>query len=167
MKLLAKSNASFLGWLFSPMIYRANMFFLEELKALAQENFNPVSGFYHYHSMNKGFNELLDTKDMTLKSYFYALRTALCAHWIAEKGTIPPVLFTDLYPLIDNKYQEKLNELIVLKSQEDEKSQAAIDPILIALAKSIVAKNEAAKGQLIHRQTQPELINNLFLKTIS
>jgi predicted nucleotidyltransferase len=167
MKLLAKSNASFLGWLFSPMIYRANMAFLEDLKALAQENFNPVSGFYHYHSMNKGFNELLDTKDMTLKSYFYALRTALCAHWIAEKGTIPPVLFTDLYPLIDNKYQEKLNELIVLKSQEDEKSQAAIDPVLIALAKRIVAKNETAKGQLTHRQTQPELINNLFLKTIS
>lgn len=55
--LLAKSNASFLGWLFSPIIYIDNGKTLIAMKALATENFIPVSGFYHYHSMNKGFYE--------------------------------------------------------------------------------------------------------------
>ena len=35
LQLLAKSNGSFLGWLFSPIVYRADILFLEEMKKVS------------------------------------------------------------------------------------------------------------------------------------
>ncbi|WP_298899560.1 nucleotidyltransferase domain-containing protein [uncultured Psychroserpens sp.] len=166
LKLLAKSNASFLGWLFSPIVYKADESFLNGIRALATNNFNPVSGFYHYHSMSKGFEETLDTDEMTLKSFFYAIRTALCANWIYKKETIPPVLFTDLYPIIDEKYHSVLDDLIDIKSREIEKSTEPVDAVLIKLVRDIVIENNSVKNDLIHKKPNPEEFNSFFLKTI-
>lgn len=80
LRLLNRSNASFLGWLFSPVVYRSDEKFHEELKSLATLSFNPIAGFHHYHSMCKNFEDKLTTDDLTIKSYFYAIRTALCAN---------------------------------------------------------------------------------------
>lgn len=164
LKLLAKSNASFLGWLYSPIIYRENANFLNEIKVLAENNFNPVSGFYHYHSMSKSFEETLDTDKMTLKSFFYAIRTALCANWVYKKGTIPPVLFTELYAIIDEKFHHVLNDLIDLKSREIEKSNEPVDSVLINLVREIVSENNNVKDKLIHKTSNPEEFNKFFLK---
>ncbi|NQX84835.1 MAG: nucleotidyltransferase domain-containing protein [Flavobacteriaceae bacterium] len=166
LKLLAKSNASFLGWLFSPLVYRENAVFLNEIKTLAVNNFNPVSGFYHYHSMNKGFEETLGSDKMTLKSFFYAIRTALCAKWVYEKHTIPPVLFRELYPLIDNKYHSTLDELILLKSKNIEKSNEPVDDSLIELVKQIAEENNRVKNDLVNEKSNPKEFNELFIKTI-
>jgi predicted nucleotidyltransferase len=166
LKLLAKSNASFLGWLFSPIVYRANNDFLNEIKGIAKNNFNPVSGFYHYHSMSKGFEETLDTDEMTLKSFFYAIRTALCANWVYKNETIPPVLFTELYPIIDTKFHSLLNDLIDLKSREIEKSNEPVDSALIQLVRDIVADNNSIKNDLINKKPNPEEFNTFFLKEI-
>lgn len=167
LKLLAKSNASFLGWLFSPIVYREDTAFLNEMKALAASNFNPISGFYHYHSMNRGFEQTLGSDKMTLKSFFYAIRTALCAKWVYEKNTIPPVLFKELFPLIDIGYYSILDDLILRKSQQVEKSNEPVDPALIELVKQIVHENERVKNDLINRKPNPEEFNEFFLKTIS
>ena len=164
--LLAKSNASFLGWLFSPIVYRSNADFLEEIKMIANANFNPVAGFYHFHSMNKRFEETLGSEKMTLKSFFYAIRTALCANWIAKKATIPPVSFTELYPLINNEYHATLNDLILLKSKHIEKSNAPVDSNLIQLVKNITAENKQLKGGIITKKMDASVFNTLFLKTV-
>jgi|GEM_PF-131400 len=167
LKLLAKSNASFLGWLFSPIVYREKTGFLNDFKTLATNNFNPVTGFYHYHSMSKGFEETLDTDKMTLKSYFYAIRTALCANWIYKKGTIPPVLFTELFSLIEDKYHSKFNNLIALKSKEIEKSTEPVEASLINLVRDIVIENESIKNDLINKKSNPEEFNCFFKKELS
>ena len=166
LKLLAKSNASFLGWLFSPIVYREDSAFLSEIKTLAMNNFNPVSGFYHYHSMNKGFEETLGSEKMTLKSFFYAIRTALCAKWVYEKRTIPPVLFRELYPLIDKKHHFILDELIFLKSKHIEKSNEPVDASLIQLVKKIAEENNRVKDDLLSKKSNSEEFNEFFLKTI-
>ncbi|SDG80834.1 nucleotidyltransferase domain-containing protein [Winogradskyella thalassocola] len=166
LKLLSKSNASFLGWLFSPIVYRANENFLTEIKTLAENNFNPVSGFYHYHSMSKGFEETLETDEMTLKSFFYAIRTALCANWIYKKGTVPPVLFTELYLIIDEKYHAILNNLIHLKSKDIEMSTEPVSDTLIKLVRDIVSENNSIKNELVNKKSNPEEFNAFFLKTI-
>ncbi len=167
LQLLAKSNASFLGWLFSPMVYYANDKLLKEIQTLAHTSFNPVSGFYHYHSMNKGFEEKLGTNEMTIKSYFYAIRTALCANWIAKKRTIPPVEFKKLYPLIEVEYQEKLDELILLKSSSEEKSNVKVDMHLLELVKDIAIENNSLKESLENIKPNKELFNQLFLKIVN
>ena len=117
--LLAKSNASFLGWLFSPIVYIDRGGTLDTMKQLAIENFNPIAGFYHYHSMNKGFYEQLESKELKLKAFFYATRTAFCANWILKNETIPPVLFQDLYSLIDEENAQSLDKLIARKSTNE------------------------------------------------
>ncbi|WP_460220315.1 nucleotidyltransferase domain-containing protein [Psychroserpens sp. MEBiC05023] len=167
LRLLAKSNASFTGWLFSPIIYRASNDFLETIKKVANTNFNPVSGFYHFHSMNKGFEETLDSEKMTLKSFFYAIRTALCANWIYKNESIPPVLFREMYSLIDSSYHNKLDELIALKSKRIEKSNDPVDADLIHLVRAIVNDNNNVKNQLVNKKPNPDDFNSLFLKTLN
>ena len=166
LKLLAKSNASFTGWLFSPIVYRADEHFLNELKKVANANFSPISGFYHFHSMNKNFEETLGSNAMTLKSFFYAIRTALCANWIYKKESIPPVLFREMYSLIDNSYHSKLDALIALKSERIEKSNDPVAIELINLVKEIVNENNSIKDTLVNKKPNPNDFNKLFLKTV-
>lgn len=167
LKLLSKSNASLLGWLFSPIVYRSSRTFLEEMKKVATNNFNPVAGFFHYHSMNKNFEETLGSSEMTLKSYFYAIRTALCANWIYKKETVPPVNFRELYRLLDDKFCSLLDELILLKSKHIEKSDEPIDKRLIDLVKGIVAKNNEVRNDLKNVKPNPEDFNALFINNVS
>lgn len=167
LKLLTKSNASFTGWLFSPIVYRADERFLSDIKELANNNFNPVAGFYHFHSMNKNFEETLGSEKMTLKSFFYAIRTALCANWIYKNKTIPPVSFRELYPLINTNFHSKLDDLIKLKSERIEKSNEEVDNDLIHLVKQIVDENNSIRDNLVNKKPNPDEFNKLFLKTIT
>lgn len=166
LQLLAKSNASFTGWLFSPIIYKANENFLREIKELASTNFNPVAGFYHFHTMNKGFEETLGTDKMTLKSFFYTIRTALCANWIAKKHTIPPVNFKDLYELIDEKYHLLIDELIQLKSKHIEKSKESVVEELLILVRMIIKENNELRKSLLNIKAKHNEFNELFLKYV-
>ncbi|WP_442266572.1 nucleotidyltransferase domain-containing protein [Tenacibaculum sp. ZS6-P6] len=164
LRLLAKSNASFTGWLFSSVIYRANTAFLEELKKLASENFNPIAGFHHFNAMNKGFEETLGTDKMTLKSFFYTIRTALCANWITKKHTIPPVYFRELYELIDTSFHAKIDEVIQLKSERIEKSSDPVSDELIRLVRDIINENNELKNSLPSGKANQEAFNTFFLK---
>ncbi|EDP98280.1 nucleotidyltransferase domain-containing protein [Kordia algicida OT-1] len=164
LKLLSKSNPALLDWIFSPIVYKSSETFLEEIKIVAQNNFNPVAGFFHYHNMNRTFEATLNTKKMTLKSYFYAIRTALCANWIYKKETIPPVNFRELYPLLDKESSLLLDELILLKSKHIEKSNEPIDTRLIDLAKGIIAENNEVRNDLKNIKPNPEDFTTLFRK---
>ena len=167
LRLLAKSNASFLGWLFSDEVYFSKENHLERFRALAERNFNPVAGFYHYHSMNKGFDELLGSEEMTLKGFFYAIRTAMCAKWIADRATIPPVRFKEMYALIDEEHAALLDELIVLKGQKGEKGKEEVHPKLLSLAREFVRENQSKKDLLIHRKPRLEEFDEFFLTLVS
>ncbi|PKH52199.1 nucleotidyltransferase domain-containing protein [Tenacibaculum sp. Bg11-29] len=166
LRLLSKSNASFTGWLFSPVVYKSDAVFLKEIKQLANDNFNPVAGFYHFHSMNKGFEETLGTESMTLKSFFYTIRTALCVNWIVKKNTIPPVCFKYLYELVDENFHGKIDELIQLKSKRIEKSTENVAEELIDLVRVIIAENNSLKSSLTNKKSNPNKFNAFFLKYI-
>lgn len=166
LRLLNKSNASFLGWLFSPVIYRSDEIFLSELKKLAKDSFNPIAAFHHYHSMCKNFEENLGTNELTIKGYFYAIRTALCAKWIYDMETIPPVLFRDLYPIIEVKFHSKLDELIELKSKIIEKEKVEIPLELLNLAREVYTENESVKDKLKAGKSNAEALNEFFLKQL-
>jgi predicted nucleotidyltransferase len=167
LRLLAKSNVSFLEWLFSPIVYRKNSIFLKEIQQLAIANFNATSGFYHYHNMSKNFESKLRASTMTLKSFFYAIRTALCANWIVKNHTIPPVLFKELYSLLEPKYSIMLNHLIAVKQKHKEKENSEVKQELIHLVQNILKENEELKDSLPYGKSNPEAIQTLFIKTLS
>ncbi|MCB9194931.1 MAG: nucleotidyltransferase domain-containing protein [Flavobacteriales bacterium] len=164
--LLSRSNASFLGWLFSPIVYRSRGETLEKMRELANSNFNPVAGFYHYHSMNKNFAEQVESGSFTLKSYFYAIRTALCANWIMKMETVPPVEFRQLYPLIEEDIAMELDRLIALKAQTIESGKTSVDLRLIETLQAIVIENESMKDSLASVKPDSEAFNQFFLNEI-
>ncbi|MCR4033389.1 MULTISPECIES: DNA polymerase beta superfamily protein [Flavobacterium] len=119
--LLAKSNSSLIEWLFSPVVYYENEIFVKQMRAIAKQCFSPIAVLHHYLGTTKNFMEVCEMEEVKLKSYFYALRTALAGKWIIENHTFPPVAFADLLPIAPKSIQEKILELQQIKATQDEK----------------------------------------------
>jgi len=120
-KLLAKSNAPLIEWLFSPLVYFKNDDFAKQMQDLAIECFSPIAVLHHYLGTTKNFMDVCEMEEVKLKSYFYALRTALAGKWIIENNTFPPVAFADLLPIAPQNIQDKIIELKAIKANQDEK----------------------------------------------
>lgn len=121
LKLLAKSNAPLIEWLFSPVVYFQNDDFVKQMQDLAVECFSSIAVLHHYLGTTKNFMEVCEMEEVKLKSYFYALRTALAGKWIIEKNTFPPVAFADLLIIAPQNIQDKIIELQNIKANQDEK----------------------------------------------
>ena len=119
-QLLAKSNPSLLEWLYSPVVYYENEAFATQMRALAKDCFSPIACLHHYLGTTKKFMAVCEQDEVKLKSYFYALRTALAGKWIIENNSFPPVAFTELLPIAPQNIQEKIKELMQLKAHQDE-----------------------------------------------
>lgn len=119
-KLLAKSNAPLLEWLYSPVVYFENEAFVNQLRALAKDCFSPIACLHHYLGTTKNFMDVCQAEEVKLKSYFYALRTALAGKWIIENNSFPPVDFLELLPIAPPNIQEKVKELMTIKANQDE-----------------------------------------------
>lgn len=120
-KLLAKSNAPLLEWLYSPVVYFENEVFVNQMRALAKDCFSPIACLHHYLGTTKNFMDVCQAEEVKLKSYFYALRTALAGKWIIENNSFPPVDFLELLPIAPLDIQVKVKELMTIKASQDEK----------------------------------------------
>ncbi|RZJ48376.1 MAG: nucleotidyltransferase domain-containing protein [Flavobacterium sp.] len=119
-KMLAKSNGSLLEWLFSPVVYFENEDFTRQMRGIATECFSPIAVLHHYLGTTKNFMEVCEMEEVKLKSYFYALRTALAGKWIIENNTFPPVAFAEVLPIAPKNIQEKILELQQIKASQNE-----------------------------------------------
>ena len=71
LQLLHKSNAVIFEWLDSPIMYHSDNQFLEAVKAVQNEFFDPKAIFYHYQGMAKNASgELELDKPIKLKKWF-------------------------------------------------------------------------------------------------
>ena len=116
--------------------------------------------------MSKNYIEELNAEEINLKRFFYALRTSLCANWILNKQTVPPVYFNDLLELIDGNMACKIEALIKLKKTKSEgyKQKLAID--LVDFVKGLIGSNELLKDSLSNRRPNVEAFNQLFLNVL-
>ncbi|RNA62906.1 nucleotidyltransferase domain-containing protein [Chryseobacterium nematophagum] len=146
--LLLKSNAALLSWFYSPIVYVKNEKFYNLFKPLADECFSPIAVSYHYLSMSKKYLEACRNDNVKLKSYFYCLRTALTGKWILEKGTVPPVLFSELFVLVDNSTRTKIENLIALKATKGESYYHPNDWELFGFLEKIIWDNEEGAKSL-------------------
>ncbi|MBP4138314.1 nucleotidyltransferase domain-containing protein [Flavobacterium geliluteum] len=120
-RLLAKSNAPLIEWLFSPVVYYQDETFVQQMQDLAVGCFSPIATLHHYLGTTKNFMEVCEMQEVKLKSYCYALRTALAGKWIIANHTFPPVAFADLLPIAPLPVQAKVKELLAIKATKDEK----------------------------------------------
>ena len=62
-----------------------------------QRYFSSKRGLSHYLSMaSSNYREYLKGNMVKAKKYFYVLRPVLACRWILDKGSPPPMLFSEL-----------------------------------------------------------------------
>lgn len=121
LRLLYKSNPTLFEWLASPIVYLETPF-AEELRAIMPKYFSPKSSLYHYISMAEGnYRAYLKGEMVKAKKYFYVLRPILACRWILDKGTHPPVLFSELMKAeLSDELRGDVKRLLDLKMNSPE-----------------------------------------------
>ena len=149
LQLMKKSNAAPLEWMNSPIVYHEAQGFLRRFRKVGDTCFSPNAMNYHYLSMAKKFYEHCSGEAaVKLKTWFYALRTALNARWIVEKEEMPPIVFKETLSLIPPNIKKDLLALIALKGTKNEDFLFEKEATLLQLIKESIAIAEAGKIDL-------------------
>lgn len=96
LRLLHRSNPTLFEWFSSPVVYLETPFAQTFRKAMA-DYFSQKKSLYHYLSMAEGnYRDYLKGDTVRAKKYFYVLRPVLACRWVLDRGTPPPMRFSDL-----------------------------------------------------------------------
>jgi predicted nucleotidyltransferase len=168
LKLFLKSNSTLYEWLQSPIVYREKPAFANNLRKLMPAYFSLRSGANHYLSM--AYNTLRDdlqTEQVKLKRYFYALRPALACRWIVERQTVPPMEFAKLRSIIDDiEIQYAIDELLARKKAADEKAYIIPVPKLNQWIGDTLNWCKERIPMLPSEKMYPDELNNIFRRYI-
>jgi predicted nucleotidyltransferase len=127
LQLITRSNTTPFEWLQSPVIYREDKIFKEELWQLCQNYFCPRSNIHHYVGIARGAMETMQGEEIKIKKLFYVLRPLLAALWCSERNTIASMNISPLMSLFSDDLREKVLSLIELKASATEGYLIKID----------------------------------------
>lgn len=97
LQLFRKSNPPLMEWMSSPHIYCESSTVAAALRALLPTCFSPLRALHHYLHMAEGnYREYLKGETVRIKKYLYVLRPVFACQWIEERGTMPPMEYTQL-----------------------------------------------------------------------
>jgi predicted nucleotidyltransferase len=149
LRLLHTSNPTLFEWASSPLIYKTTPEW-EKIRGVVNDYFISKTSMHHYLSMAKRhISVYLETPDVSLKKYFYGIRPVLACKWIAEKGTPPPVLFSELMDAeLDDEFKPLINDLLRRKSDTNESGKILRIDELNAYIKSEIEKTESLINSL-------------------
>jgi len=166
--LLWKSNSPLLEWLHSPIVYKSDPIYLAKLQEIGQQCFSPMASMHHYLNMSRKYCEAcLDSKEVKLKSYLYALRTVTACKWIQEKGCIPPVEMPKLLEVVDSEVSERVLELIAIKTGKSESDLHPSDPVVNEFLKKALAQNTNLANNLPSSNGKNiEVLNEFYRKVV-
>ena len=121
LELLHKSNPTLFEWNGSPVVYRTTPEW-ETVRTVINDCFMSKAGVYHYLSTARhNYKAYLTSSEVKLKKYFYVLRPILAAKWIIDRGTPPPMLFSELMDTeLDESIRPEVEKLLELKMQTPE-----------------------------------------------
>jgi uncharacterized protein len=169
LKLMWKSNGALLERLQSPVVYREENQIATLLHSYSQKCFAPVAAMHHYLGMAKNsFADVEGKPEVKLKKLFYALRAALACKWIAEKESVPPIVFDTM--ISELSFQEALKEhirrLVVLKSGKTESYVHPVENELNAFIRKEIDSAEIASATLRGRNEKEVDLDALFRTVI-
>lgn len=121
LRLLYKSNPTLFEWFSSPIVYQKTEF-ADKFRELMMHYFSSKKTLYHYISMAEGnYREYLQGEIVRAKKYFYVLRPVLACRWILDRGTPPPMLFSELIKEeLPIELINPVNQLLELKMNSSE-----------------------------------------------
>lgn len=132
---LSKSNASFLEWLGSPIIYR-DAGLIATLNEAKVRCFNPAHVAYHYASM---FRKAMEARgpngSLRIKKLCYALRASLCLRYVMAFEKMPPTPFASVLEGVElsASEHEAINDVLARKEHALESDTIAPDAWLEGL----------------------------------
>lgn len=129
--LLRRSNPSLMEWSASPIAYREAPAWALVREAIP-DYFCARSEIYHYYSTAVGnWHKYMEGEQVRLKKYLYVLRPILCTRWIEDRGTLPPVLFDELYAaVLPETMRPTVDALLQRKKAANESGLTAHIPAL-------------------------------------
>lgn len=168
LRLLYRSNPTLMEWFSSPIVYVDRG--LRDLFApLMSKYFSSKKGLYHYLSMAKSnYREYLKGDMVRAKKYFYVLRPVLACKWILEKGTPPPMLFSELMEAeLDPALKPEVNRLLDLKMNQPETTLIPrVDAVNDYLDESIAEVEGKLLALIDERCPDWGELNDIFLDVI-
>lgn len=170
LKLMYKSNSSLLEWLSSPIIYKQNQEFANELRHVAEKCFSPISVIYHYVNIAKNsFDGLGSLDNAKLKKLFYVIRPILSCMWIENFNTIPPMNLQAMMKEVelDNKIKEIIEKLVIIKADSIESD--TINPpkeLMKFLRDKLEYYYNYAKGIKNEKERNSNMLNEFFHKAL-
>ena len=168
LRLLHKSNPTLFEWFSSPIVYQKTEF-ADKFRDLMMHYFSSKKTLYHYVSMAEGnYREYLKGDLVRAKKYFYVLRPVLACRWILDRGTPPPMLFSELIKEeLPVELIDVVNQLLELKMNSPEvKLIKRISEINEYLDESIPSIKRAVR--LLEDSLTPDWneLNQLFLQEL-
>ena len=168
LRLLHKSNPTLFEWFSSPIVYQKTEF-ADKFLDLMMHYFSSKKTLHHYVSMAEGnYREYLKGDLVRAKKYFYVLRPVLACQWILDRGTPPPMLFSELLKAeLPVELIDVVNQLLELKMNSPEvKLINRISEINEYLDESIPSIKSAVR--LLDDSHTPDWseLNQLFLREL-
>lgn len=141
---LLKSNASFMEWLGSPIVYH-DCGLIAQLREMEDRVVNPIAIAHHYASMLRhALQDRTDDGTISVKKLCYALRAGLCVRWTMARETMPPTAFAEVRRGLDlgREADEAIGRLLALKEGAREKERTIPETALLPLVEDCFAALE-------------------------
>ena len=165
----AKSSASVLEWLGSPVVYFDRDGFAEEMRRLARGCFRVRPTVHHYLGLAKQlWSQAGEGAALNGKKCLYVVRATLCARWALMHGTPPPVPFAELLPLIgDSALLEEVQQFVALKLRAKESDALPVSEALRTFLAGTRAACESEQEQLTTADVDTAPLDDLFQRTLT
>ena len=168
LQLLYKSNPTVFEWFSSPIVYMETPF-ADRFREMMGRYFSTKSSLWHYISMASGnYREYLKGDMVKAKKYFYVLRPVLACRWILDRGTPPPMLFSELAAAeLPEELRPEVDALLRLKTESPEiKEIPRIEALNHYLDESIEDIKERISAITEERNPGWDELNRLFLEEL-
>lgn len=148
LRLARRSNPPLLEWLGSPIVYRQEAAWADELRELVRTYYQPVNCFHHYAHMARGnYRDALRGDEVWVKKYFYVLRPLLAMRWIERGLGVVPTEFGTLVDRILGSDPPRA-EIDALLAQKRAGAELQYGPRIAAISSFI-------EGELDHWTRHP------------
>ena len=167
LQLMHDSNPTIFEWCASPIVYKDSVYF-DKLKELRHSYFSCKKSLYHYwHMASNNYQNYLQKDQVIIKKYFYVIRPLLAAKWIVDKGTQPPMLFSELVEAeLPSDLKDIINNLLDMKQKMPEMGLASKIKELDEFIESELEVVKKAADEAENLKNDWEALNNYFNETV-
>ena len=165
LQLMYKSNPPLFEWLHSPIVYREQPGFRQDMLALTPTYYSPRGCAWHYLHMARGNQrEYLRGDPVRLKKYLYVLRPLLAIRWLESGRGVVPMPFHELVATLlpEGPLRDAIGQLLAAKQGSAELAWGPRVPVLSDWIAAELARLESGPLLESTAKADPALLDRTF-----